>query len=100
MGAMQGTVQAVICLLNHGADLGATDNNGGGVLRSAAAARNSWQLGVMELLISRGASLELEDDDGATPLQLVHGKDRRQSSNISWDAVQTSQQRQLIREHL
>ncbi len=68
VAAAESTMRGVRCLLGHGADLGAIDDSGYGVLHRAA--NNDRQLQVMVLLNVKGAPLELEDNYGATPIAI------------------------------
>ncbi|KAL9003004.1 MAG: hypothetical protein Q9188_004104 [Gyalolechia gomerana] len=65
-GARWSNVEAVTCLLDHGANLKVTDDSGDGVLHWAA--RSGKQVEVLNLLISKGAPKELKNDEGYAPL--------------------------------
>ena len=61
-------LQAVRLLLDHGANVSATNRGGQTALHGAAA---MWEDQVIQLLVDRGADVNVEDKRGRTPLYLV-----------------------------
>ena len=58
-------------LIEHGAEVTATDSKGRTALHLAAAGSDA---GAIDALVAGGADLEVEDDDGVTPLLSASGK--------------------------
>lgn len=68
IGNKKKSESAIGLLVDAGADLNATDTEGGTALHAAAL---SGSMNVLKLLIKNNAKLDLQDDEGSTPLLLA-----------------------------
>jgi ankyrin repeat protein len=66
--AQSGSTDKVSQLIDHGADINATDKYGYTALHWAA---YEGQFDTVKLLVERGAKLEIKDNSGATPLLIA-----------------------------
>jgi len=71
IAAQEGSTAAVRFLLDHGADVGARDSDGGTPLHAAAGAWWSEDLDVVELLLQAGAEQGARDRHGRRPHDLA-----------------------------
>ena len=70
LAAARGHSDILLCLINHGADLNKTKFN----VHKRTALHYAIEYGhlkVVELLLSKGAGIDVEDEDGHTPLMLA-----------------------------
>jgi ankyrin repeat protein len=72
LAAMKGRVEVVVLLLEHGADVSTTDNDGAAPLHIASP---TGHVSVCSILLEKGADVAVKRDDGGTPLHYAafHG---------------------------